>query len=233
MKHEKLKVEIWSDVMCPFCYIGKRRFEGALQQFENADNVEVIWKSFQLDPAMKSEPGKNIHEYLAERKGFSLERSIQLHEQMTANAAELGLDYNFDKAVIANSFDAHRFSHLAKAHGVQDAAEEALFKAYFTDGKDISDHDTLATLGAAIGLDPALVKQTLAGNQYADEVNQDIYEAQQIGARGVPFFVLGDKYAVSGAQPTETFLGALNQTWNEVMPAESIDGPVCGPDGDC
>jgi len=231
MQADKLKVEIWSDVMCPFCYIGKRRFEGALQQFEHKNNVEVVWKSFQLDPTMQSQPGKNIHEYLAERKGFSLERSIQLHEQMTANAAELGLEYNFDKAVIANSFDAHRFSHLAKAQGLQDAAEEALFKAYFTDGKDIADHDTLVSLGEQIGLDLQLVKQTLQSDQYAEEVHRDIYEAQQIGARGVPFFVLGDKYAVSGAQPTETFLGALNQTWNEVMPAESIDGPVCGPDG--
>jgi len=234
MEANKLKVEIWSDVMCPFCYIGKRRFEGALQQFEHADNVEVTWKSFQLDPTMKSEPGKNIHEYLAERKGFSLERSHQLHEQMTANAAELGLEYNFDKAVIANSFDAHRFSHLAKVHGVQDAAEEALFKAYFTDGKDISNHETLAELGAQIGLDAELVKQTLASDQYANEVNEDIYEAQQIGARGVPFFVLADKYAVSGAQPVETFLGALNQTWNEVMPvATEITGDFCEPGGDC
>lgn len=231
MIQDKLKVEIWSDVMCPFCYIGKRRFQTALQQFEHKDSVEVTWKSFQLDPDMKSEPGKSLNEYLSERKGIPLERSVQLHEQMTASAAELGLTYNFDKAVIANSFDAHRFSHLAKVNGLQDAAEEALFKAYFTDGKDISSHVTLIELGKQIGLDPALVKQTLDSNQYAEDVHRDIYEAQQIGARGVPFFVLGDKYAVSGAQAPETFLDALNQTWNEVMPAESIDGPVCGPDG--
>src|SRR5476651_2343921 len=233
MIQDKLKVEIWSDVMCPFCYIGKRRFETALQQFAHKDNVEITWKSFQLDPAMKSEPGKSLNEYLSERKGISLERSVQLHEQMTASAAELGLTYNFNKAVIANSFDAHRFSHLAKVYGVQDAAEEALFKAYFTDGKDISNHDTLVDLGQQIGLDPDLVKQTLGSDQYSNEVRQDIYEAQQIGARGVPFFVLGDKYAVSGAQASETFLGALNQTWNELMPATTIDGPVCGPEGDC
>ncbi len=233
MEQNKLKIEIWSDVMCPFCYIGRRRFEAALQQFEHKNNIAVTWKSFQLDPEMRSEPGKTIHEYLAERKGFSLERSQQIHQQMTAQAAELGLVYDFDKAVIANSFDAHRFSHLAKANGVQDAAEEALFKAYFTDGKDISNHETLIALGQQIGLDPAVVKQTLESDQYSDEVRQDIYEAQQIGARGVPFFVLGDKYAVSGAQATETFLGALNQTWNEVMPAATINGSVCGPEGDC
>ena len=238
MKANKLKVEIWSDVMCPFCYIGKRRFEHALEQFEHQENIDITWKSFQLDPAMKSEPGKTLHEYLAERKGFSLERSIQLHDQMTAQAAELGLEYNFDKAKIANSFDAHRFSHLAKAEGLQDAAEEALFKAYFTEGKDISDHATLIALGTQIGLDAALVKQVLDSDQYAEEVNRDIYEAQQIGARGVPFFVLGDKYAVSGAQPSETFLGALEQTWNELglsnpVVIETSDGAVCSPEDGC
>lgn len=218
--------------MCPFCYIGKRRFENALEQFEHKDAVEIVWKSYQLDPTMQNNTGQSLNEYLAERKGISIERSEQMHAQMTDTAAELGLEYNFDKAVIANSFDAHRLSHLAKAAGVQDQLEEALFKAYFTEGKNIADKETLTELATSIGLDAEAVKQTLNSNQYAEEVQHDIYEAGQVGVRGVPFFVLGDKYAVSGAQHTDTFLGALKQTWNEVVPA-SIDGPVCGPDGDC
>jgi predicted DsbA family dithiol-disulfide isomerase len=232
MENEKLKVEIWSDVMCPFCYIGKRRFENALQEFEHKDKVDIIWKSYQLDPTMQSNTGTSLYNYLAERKGISVEQSVNMHQQMTVMAKELGLEYNFDKAVIANSFDAHRFSHLAKVNGLQDKAEEALFKAYFTQGKNIADHDTLIQLGTQIGLDAGLVKQTLNSNQYAEEVKRDIYEANQIGVRGVPYFVLGDKYAVSGAQQSETFLGALTQTWNETQ-AVTIDGPVCGPDGDC
>lgn len=155
-----------------------------------------------------------------------------MHKQMTDMAKELGLEYNFDKAVIANSFDAHRLLHLAKQHGVQDDLEEALFKAYFTDGKNIADENTLLELAITTGLDAEAVKQTLNSDRYAQEVKNDIYEAGQVGVRGVPFFVLGDKYAVSGAQVTETFLGALQQTWNEVKTV-TIDGPFCGPDGNC
>ncbi|EHQ30568.1 DsbA family oxidoreductase [Mucilaginibacter paludis] len=232
MEQQKLKVEIWSDVMCPFCYIGKRRFENALQEFEHKDEVEIIWKSYQLDPSMKNNTGISLYHYLAERKGITLEQSAQMHDQMTAMASELGIVYNFDKAVIANSFDAHRLSHLAKASGLQDKLEEALFKAYFTEGKNVADYDTLLKIGTAVGLEAESVKQVLNGKQYAEEVKHDIYEANQIGVRGVPYFVLGDKYAVSGAQHSETFLGALNQTWQENQPV-SIDGPVCGPDGNC
>lgn len=181
---------------------------------------------------MQSNTGKSLNEYLAERKGISVERSEQMHQQMTDMAAELGLEYNFDKAVIGNSFDAHRLSHLAKQAGLQDALEEALFKAYFTEGKNIADKNDLLALGVAIGLDAEAVKQTLDSEQFAPDVQHDIYQASQIGVRGVPYFVLGDKYAVSGAQHSDTFLGALTQTWNETM-TETIDGPVCGPDGDC
>lgn len=218
--------------MCPFCYIGKRRFENALEQFKHKDAVEIVWKSYQLDPTMKSNTGQSLYNYLADRKGISLEQSEQMHQQMTDMAKELGLEYNFDKAVIANSFDAHRLSHLAKENGLQDELEEALFKAYFTEGKNIADKDTLTSLASAIGLNTEAVKQTLESDKYAQQVKHDIYEANQIGVRGVPYFVLADKYAVSGAQHTETFLDALNQTWNEAE-AVTLDGPACGPDGDC
>lgn len=227
-----MKVEIWSDVMCPFCYIGKRKFEAALAQFPQKENVEIEWKSFQLDPEMPRNSGQSIHEYLAERKGWTLEYTQKAHDQMTNMAAAVGLHYNFDKAVVANSFDAHRFSHLATKYGLGDAAEESLFKAYFTEGKDISDHEVLIQLGTAIGLDAEEVRNTLSNSTYAREVQQDIAEAAALGARGVPFFVIDRKYAVSGAQPEETFLNALQQSYSE-KEATDNNGGSCTIDGDC
>lgn len=234
-----MKVDIWSDVMCPFCYIGKRRFEAALANFNHKEDIEVVWHSFQLDPEITAQPGKDVYTYLAERKGISVEQSKQMHTGVVQMAAEAGLQYNFDKAVIANSFDAHRFAHLAKTKGLGEAAEEALFKAYFTDGKDISNFDTLAQLGTEIGLDAAEVKQALQTDAFANAVDEDIYHASQIGVRGVPFFVLNDKYAVSGAQPVETFAGALNQAWTEYEKEKTRlkvlgnDAATCEPGGDC
>lgn len=227
-----MKVEIWSDVMCPFCYIGKRKFENALAQFPQKENVEVEWKSFQLNPELVNNSGQSVHEYLAERKGWTLSYARQLNEQVTGMAAEVGLEYNFDKAVVANSFDAHRFSHLAAKYGLGDAAEESLFKAYFTEGKDISDREVLIQLGTAIGLDAEEVRSTLSGNTYAREVQQDIAEAAALGARGVPFFVIDRKYAISGAQPEEMFLKALQQSFSESEKNDTNSGS-CTIDGDC
>lgn len=239
-KKNVMKVEIWSDVMCPFCYIGKRKFEGALAQFADKDNIEIEWKSFQLQPDMKTDPKKNTIEHLAESKAWSLDYARKMTDHVSGLAKEVGLSYDFDKAVVANSFDAHRLSHLAKKYGVQDSLEEALFKAYFTEGKNTADHKVLTELAVSVGINADEVKQVLESNAYADEVKQDIYESQQVGARGVPFFVLGGKYAVSGAQPTETFLGALNQAygeWKKEHPAltdlSGTNGAVCAPDGSC
>jgi len=210
-----MEVEIWSDVMCPFCYIGKRKFERALADFEHRDDVTITWKSFQLNPDMKTIPGKNINQYLAEIKGWSLEQAKSMNDRVTAMAKEVGLHYDFDKAVVANSFDAHRLIQLAKANGKGDAMEERLFKAYFTEGKNTADHAVLQQLGEDIGLDAAKVKEVLSGSTYADKVNHDVEEAQQLGVRGVPFFVLDRKYAVSGAQESAAFLQALNRAWEE------------------
>lgn len=229
-KNNKMKVEIWSDVMCPFCYIGKRKFENALAQFAHKDNVEIVWKSFQLNPYMETNPNKSINEYLAEAKGWTLTQAKEANQYVTQVAQQVGLTYNMDKAVVANSFDAHRFSHLAKQHGLQDAAEERLFKAYFTEGANTGDHATLMQLGTEIGLDAAEVKTMLDSDLYADEVKHDIYEAQQVGVRGVPFFVLNEKYAVSGAQESALFLQALNQTWAETV---KVKPTTCDIDGNC
>lgn len=210
-----MKIEIWSDIMCPFCYIGKRHLESALSAFPD-EQFEIEWKSFQLDPSIVPQPNKNVYEYLAERKGMSVEESKQMHAGVVERAAEVGLDYHFEKAVISNSFTAHRLIQLAKTKGLGDAIEETFFKAYFTDGRDLNDESTLVELCVGVGLNALDVKEVLQDEtRYANAVNNDISEAQQIGVRGVPFFVFDRKYAVSGAQPIEHF----KQTIQEVLKA--------------
>ncbi len=218
-------VEIWSDVVCPFCYMGKRRFENAQRAFEHKDEVQVEWRSFQLDPDMRPRPGLSVYDYLAERKGMSSNETRALHDRLRDAAAELGLEYNFDKAVMANTFDAHRLTHLARAHGLQEVVEERLFAAYFTHGRNIGDRETLAALGAEAGLDPSQVRRTLAGADYGEEVRNEEREAPELGADGVPFFVFDRKYAVSGAQPSELFLEVLQKVWQESL-ASSVKDPL-------
>jgi len=212
-----MKVEIWSDIMCPFCYIGKRNFEAALKEFEAKNEIEIEWKSFQLDPTIpKSFDEKmSTYEYLAERKGMSVEKAIELHSNVTEMARKVGLTYNFDQSVVSNSFDAHKLIQLAKTKGLGDAAEEQLFKAYFTDGKDMSNHSTLTELGNEIGLNEKEVISALESEEYSSKVNSDISQGNELGVTGVPFFVFDRKYAISGAQPVETFLNALKQSFSE------------------
>ncbi len=206
-----MQVEIWSDIMCPFCYIGKRKFEAALEKFPNKNEVEIIWKSYQLDPNIKEQPGKDIYSYLAEAKGQSLEWSKKMHANVVNMAKSVGLEYNFDKAVVANSFDAHRVIQLAKKHGLGDTIEERLFKAYFTEGKNFADHETLAAIGEEIGLDRAEILQLLSMNAMADNVHSDVEEGRRLGLQGVPFFVFNRKIGVSGAQDSAVFLQALEE----------------------
>lgn len=205
-----MKIEIWSDVMCPFCYIGKRRLEHALEQVPGSEKFEIEWKSFQLDPDLVASGKENPYQYLANRKGISYQESVNMHENVVNAAREVGLDYRFDHAVVANSLDAHRLSHLAKQHGVGNALEERLFHAYFTEGKDIADHATLTELGREVGIPQDAMQTLFSGDQFLADVQRDIAEAQQIGVRGVPFFVFDRKYAVSGAQPVEAFLETIN-----------------------
>lgn len=203
-----MKIEVWSDIMCPFCYIGKRHLELALQQFPDME-VELVWKSFQLDPTITPQPGKDVYSYLAERKGMSLEESKQMHQHVVDRAAEVGLLYNYDKAIIANSFDAHRLLHLAKRNGKGDQLKEKLLAAYFTEGKDFGDKQVLTQLGLEVGLKEEDIHTVLFTDMYAREVQSDIQDAQEIGVRGVPFFVFDRKYAVSGAQPIEAFVETI------------------------
>lgn len=212
-KNEKIKVEIWSDVMCPFCYIGKRNFENALDSFEGKENVEVEWKSFQLAPTIPHDLDYkgDIYQYLAEKKGWSYDQSVQMHKQVVDMAAGVGLDYNFKKARPANSLKAHLVIQLAKSKGLGDEMEEVLFKAYFTEGRDFGDVNELLNLGMSIGLDESDIRDALQSQSLVDKVNGEIQEGQQLGLTGVPFFVIDRKYGVSGAQPTTAFSQVLER----------------------
>lgn len=207
------KIEIWSDILCPFCYIGKRKLEKALETFEGKEFLEIDWRSYQLDPDATSQPNTDVYDYLAQRKGQTRDWSIKMHEQVANTAKQEGLDYNFEKAIIANSYNAHRLIHLAKKYKLGDQAEETIFKAYFTQGKDIADKSTLMVIGKEIGLKEEEIKEVLNSNKYGDEVRLDIEEAQNIGVRGVPFFVMDRAYAVSGAQPVEVFAETLEKSF--------------------
>jgi predicted DsbA family dithiol-disulfide isomerase len=208
-----LTVEIWSDVVCPWCYVGKRRFEHALEQFAHRDDVELTWRSFQLDPSAPPERAHSGAEHLAAKYGMSVEQAQETNAQMTELAAGEGLEYHLDRTRGGNSFDAHRLIHLAAAHGLQDAMKERLMRAYFTEGEPVGDRDTLLRLAAEVGLDAGEARTALAGEAYADTVHADEELAARIGIRGVPFFVLDRRYGVSGAQPAELLLQALDQAW--------------------
>ncbi|WP_229335466.1 DsbA family oxidoreductase [Flavobacterium sp. ALJ2] len=237
----KMKVEVWSDIMCPFCYIGKRNYETALTKFADNKDIEIVWKSFQLDPNIPEQfdQKENVYQYLANRKGISYEDSVRMHQGVVQTAKNAGLEYNFDSAVIANSFNAHRMIQLAKTKGLGDQAEERLFYAYFTQGKNFGDAQVLEELGKDIGLTAEDVKQSLTDNQYADKVKSDIQEAQELGVNGVPFFVFNRKYAINGAQSPDTFLQTLEKSFDEwrkenpVTKLDIIDGQSCTPDGNC
>lgn len=213
-----MKVEIWSDIACPFCYIGKRRFENALEKFSKKGTsvrppteVEIVWKSYQLDPYFKPVLGQNIHQMLAEKKGWTEEHARQLNEQVIAMAKEEGLFYNLDSIIPANTLNAHRLIHLAAKHGLQDEAKERLLSAYFTEGRNLNSKDVLGELAVEIGLSFDEVETLLNGKEFADEVNSDAHEGAALGVRGVPFFVFDRKYAISGAQPEHLFLETMEK----------------------
>jgi predicted DsbA family dithiol-disulfide isomerase len=230
-----MKIEIWSDVACPWCYIGKRRFESALSGFAHKDAVEVAWKSFQLDPSIPEHFHGSEAEYLSERKGMDLSQVRSMMGHVTDAAAGEGLDYKFDDLVVANSFNAHQLLHLAKAHGLGDAVKEALLSGHFEKGEDIGSRDYLVRTGTAAGLDPDEINAALDTDKYADDVRADFAEGQALGVSGVPFFVIDRKYGISGAQPAELFSQALNEAWQEANPltlvGASEGAEACGPDG--
>ncbi len=210
-----MRVKIWSDVACPYCYIGKREFESALSQFEHKGEVEVEWKSFELDREAPVRSPDDMFDHLAKKYGRTREQAKEMVAGVVERARSVGLEYDMENAVMGSSFDAHRLIQFAKTKQKGPEAEERLFQAYFLRGEHIADRAVLKKIAEEIGLDGAEVEEVLAGDSFTEAVHADEYEAQQIGVGGVPFFVLEDKYAVSGAQSSDHFLGALQQAWNE------------------
>lgn len=235
--NKKLSIQIWSDIMCPYCYIGKRRIEDAIVRFGHQDAIDVEWKSFQLDASFVASPDDNIFDHLAEKYRKDRDWAVEMVDNMTQNAKNAGLDFQLGKAILANSYKAHRLLHLAKKNGLGDELKELLFKAYMTEGKNVDDNDVLIALGEAAGINREVVEGVLNSDAYGQEVKDDIAMAQQIGVQGVPFFVFDNKYAVSGAQQVETFVKTLEKVWEEgsfgpqLAVLNAIEGDSCGIEG--
>ncbi|WP_350271020.1 DsbA family oxidoreductase [Brevibacterium sp. CBA3109] len=247
-----MRIEIWSDIACPWCFIGKRRFETALDGFAHKDDVEVEWRSYQLDPSLPDHYAGTETEYLSQAKGMPADQVRQMFDHVTQQAAGEGLDYDFDAIVVANSFTAHRFLHLAKTHGVMNQVKEELLSGHFEKGRNIGDVDYLAAVAQTVGIDDDETRRVLSSDEYTAEVKADIAEAQALGATGVPFFVINRKYGISGAQSPEVFAQALETAWDESQNLTVLagagsgaddatsdkgddetfrDGAVCGPEG--
>jgi len=208
-----MEVEIWSDVACPWCYVGKRRFEAALEQFEHSDDVTITWRSFELDPNASQEVEGDPLERLMAKYGMTREQAEEGQARLTRLAAAEGLEYHLDRALPANTFDAHRLTRLAAGHGLESEAVERLFRAHFTEGISIGDPGTLTALLTGVGVPEAEIVEVLGGDRFTDEVREEEALAAQFGAQGVPFFVLDRRYAMSGAQPREVFAAALREAW--------------------
>jgi predicted DsbA family dithiol-disulfide isomerase len=204
-----MKIEIWSDVMCPFCYLGKHKFEAALQQFADKQHIEIEWKAFQLNPELQTNPDISIHQYLADAKGMSLDQARQSGQYLTNAGKAYGLDYHFDDIVVANTFKAQQLIKLAHQQGKGNEMEERLFEAYFSEGKNVDDLPTLLQLAGEAGLHTDGLTDALANNQFTAETQKDIEEARQLNIHGVPFFVFNRKYAINGAQEPSVFLETL------------------------
>jgi predicted DsbA family dithiol-disulfide isomerase len=226
-------VEIWSDINCPWCYIGKRRFESALTRFEHADEVNVTWRSFELDPGAPADTGRNSARMLAEKYGVSAERAQEMEAHVTEVAAGDGLEYNLERSRLGNTFDGHRLIHLAQRYGLQDAMKERLLRARFTDGLLVSDPEVLVRCAVEVGLDADEVGTALATGAYADEVRADERLAQEFGISGVPMFVVDRAIGASGAQSPELLLQLLEQGWEQRPTVDVVagSGESCGVDG--
>jgi predicted DsbA family dithiol-disulfide isomerase len=228
-----MDVEIWSDIACPWCYIGKRRFEAALARFEHSDEVNVTWRSFELDPAAPPEREGERAARLAEKYGMSVEQAREMERQMTETAAGEGLAFRFDVARSGTTFDGHRLIHLAAEHGLQDAMKERLLRAYFSEGELVSDREALVRLAGEVGLDMDEAREMLAGDRFADEVRGDERMAQAFGISAVPTFVVDRKLGVSGAHPPDSLLQLLHEGWTRRDPAPVVvaGGEACDVDG--
>ena len=233
-----MKVNIWSDIRCPFCYVGKKKFEKALAQFPHAEEIEVTWHSFQLDPNLVTQPDTNPYDYFSKAKGIPVIQAKAMHEHAKKAGKEVGIDFNFDESKVANSFRGHLLIQLAKEKNLADAMEEALFEAQFISGKNIDDEAVLLETGKSVGLTEVEIKNALASDEMAHAVTQDGLMARQLGINAVPFFVFNDKYGFSGAQQPEHFLEVLNKSFEEFSAGDKglqiiSQGESCDTDGNC
>ncbi|MEK3881285.1 DsbA family oxidoreductase [Paenibacillus sp. PL2-23] len=231
-----MKVEIWSDFVCPFCYIGKRRLEAALARFEHKEQVVIEYKSYELDPHADSAANMRTHEMLAQKYGMSLEQAVAAGANVAGQAASAGLQFRFDDQYVQNTYDAHRLSQYAAAQGLGSQMAERLFRAYFTDNNRIGDKQRLIELATEVGLDAHQVEELLHSEQFGDIVREQEQEGSQLDIRGVPFFVIDRKYGISGAQAESVFLETLQKAWADKQPeliqVEGDDGAACA-DGQC
>lgn len=210
-----MRIQVWTDFVCPFCYIGNEKLKRAIQAFEHHDQIEVEFKSYQLDPHARYEEGKTMAESLSETKGMPQEQLKQMTEHLTTAAEEVNLTFRFDIAKNANTFDAHRLYQYAKSIGKGSSYTERVKKAYFTEGEVISDYNTLVKLAEEVGISKEDSLSVLQSTAYSDDVKGDIEQARQIGIQGVPFFIFNNRYAISGSQPQELFAKTLETAWAE------------------
>ena len=225
-----MRIDIWSDIVCPFCYVGKRNLEQALAEFEHRDEVEVVWHSFELDPSATEHPDGSLAELIAGKYQMPLEQAIASQESLAARAREVGLEFNWRQARYGNTFDAHRVIHYASEQGLASAAQEAFKMAYFTEGRSVQDHESILDIASEIGLDTAEVEAVLKSDRYAEQVRADEQLAHQLGINGVPFFLIESKWAVNGAQPAQALLQALRHVWEQTHQVELLN-PLAGTSG--
>ena len=224
-----MKVEIWSDFVCPFCYMGKKRFELALKKFKHKDKVEIIYRSYELNPNIEKVGNPNQVDSLMQKYGMEKEEVMSMLNDIVMQGSELGLEYNFEKSIATNTMDAHRLFHYAKTKGDVAPLINMLFKSHFTDGLNISDHKVLTNITQELGYNQEEVMQVLESDKYKEDVLEDELRARLVGVRGVPFFVINEEYWISGAQPVEEFLQALDEVWAENN-INNLEGDTCTED---
>lgn len=228
-----MRIDVWSDVICPWCYIGKRNLETALDSFDHAADVQVAWHSYELAPDAPTSTTGDLADRLASKYNVSREQALAMNQRVSDAAAAVGLDYHLEHARPGNTRDAHRVIHLAAEHNLGGAMKERLLRGYFMEGAAVGDHDTLVRLATEVGVDDAEVRTMLSSDRLQAEVRADEERGQRLGVTGVPFFVVDDRYGVSGAQPSEVLLQVMQRAWTEarpLIPAGSDDSTACGAD---
>ena len=231
-----MKIEIWSDYACPYCYIGERQLEKALESFSDREDIDISYKGFELDPSASYETTTNTRERISGKYRMSLEKAQQMIDSITEYAKRVGLDYNYGTTRYTNTFDAHRIAKYAETKGKGLEMSEKLFHAYFTENKQMSDHKVLTDIAIEIGLDKLEVEDVLKNKKFAEDVRNDEYEASRLGIQAVPFFLINGKYSISGAQPSEVFEKAIEKALQEEKILECVEddnlgGMVCNSDG--